>query len=215
MRRSASTGGNYVACSADAIVASPYTLTGSIGVFGIGASAERFIEDKIGVNFNAVKTNKHSDMGLMHRKLTQRERMHMQKSVDSVYVKFVNCVAYGRDMSFDEVDKVAEGRVWSTGGAIDAGLVDKIGGLHETVFYAAELADLGNDFGIVVRRSKQNDLFSTLLSMPGGSVLSFIESRVLGSGKLSKSLQSEISILERMINGDRVQAISTLKLNPI
>ncbi|MEG0499847.1 MAG: signal peptide peptidase SppA, partial [Rikenellaceae bacterium] len=119
----AASGGYYISSNADAIVASPYTLTGSIGVFGLTFNAGETVTKYTGVTFDAVKTNAHADMGSPYRRMTDVERAHFQSGVNRVYENFVNCVSNGRDMSFAAVDSIAQGRVWTTDDAVENGLV--------------------------------------------------------------------------------------------
>ncbi len=206
----AASGGYYIACNADAIVASPYTLTGSIGVFGLMFNASELLEDRVGVHFGTVKTNPSADMGVPFRKMTSRERAFMQKGVDSVYVQFVNTITEGREMSFSEVDKVAQGQVWSTVDAIKHGLVDNSGTLLQTIMKAADMADLGDDYGIKVR-TFEDDFLSTLMSLTGGSGMeSLINNYIYSKNPISGSIRKEMDMLEKIIEGDKIQAITPI-----
>ncbi len=214
MGASAASGGYYIACNADAIIAAPFTVTGSIGVFGMAFNPTKLLTDKVGLNFDVVKTNKHADMGSMHRSLNAKERLHFQKGVDRVYGTFINTVAKGRNMSVDGVDNVAQGRVWSAIDAKEAGLVDEIGGLGFAIMYAADMADLGDDYMHYVRDSQKNNMFSNILSLSGSGVIqSAIEGYFSGKSTLATTINSEIKRVERVINGDRIQALSPVQLN--
>lgn len=138
----AASGGYYIACAADKIYASPNTITGSIGVFGIIPNLEELMTDKIGLTFDQVKTNKFADLGSMNRPLTKTEYNIIQEGVVDVYNTFTSKVAEGRDMSQENVDDIGQGRVWSGTNAMDINLIDEYGGLEAAVAGAAELAEL-------------------------------------------------------------------------
>jgi len=138
----AASGGYYIACAADKIIASPNTLTGSIGVFGMFFNAEKLLEDKIGVNVNTVSTNKNSDIGAFYRNMTPDEVNYMQYMIEDIYSKFITHVAEGRNMTTAQVDSIGQGRIWSGLNALDLGLIDELGGLNRAIEVAAELASL-------------------------------------------------------------------------
>lgn len=137
----AASGGYYIAAAADKIVATPATMTGSIGVI---MELENFEEvmKKIGVRFDAIKSGKHKDIGSPYRGLTPEERNIMQSLIMDVYDQFVSDVAKGRNMSKERVRKLADGRVFTGRQAKELGLVDELGGLHEAIKLAAKLANL-------------------------------------------------------------------------
>lgn len=138
----AASGGYYIACAADAIVAQPTTLTGSIGVFGLIPNFSGLVSDKIGVTFDNVATNEHSDMPTTMRKMTPFELNLVQNHVENVYRTFVSHVAEGRDKSVGAVDSLGQGRIWSGLNGQEIGLVDKMGGLNEAIKLAAEKASI-------------------------------------------------------------------------
>ncbi len=140
----AASGGYYIACGADKIIASPTTVTGSIGVFGLFFNMEDFYDHKLGIKFDEVNTNKFADMGSSSRPMSDYEAQVMQNLVEDVYDDFITKVADGRKMSKDEVDEIGQGRVWSGVDALEIGLVDQLGGLDEAIAVAAELAELEN-----------------------------------------------------------------------
>ena len=157
----AASGGYYIACASDKIYASPNTITGSIGVFGIMPNTEELMTDKIGITFDNVKTNKFADLGSVNRPLTQEEYDIIQKGVVDVYNTFISKVAEGRDMSQENVDDIGQGRVWSGTNALDINLIDEYGGLEAAVAGAAELAEL-EDYRIY-ELPEQKDPFQELL----------------------------------------------------
>ncbi|MEX0980499.1 MAG: signal peptide peptidase SppA [Bacteroidales bacterium] len=140
----AASGGYYIVCPADTIVASETTITGSIGVFGLLPNLQELMNDKIGITTGVVKTNKYADIMSLTRPLTADERKIIQSYVDDVYTTFVNHVAEGRSMSYEEVDAIGGGRVWSGLNAREIGLIDLYGGLERSVEIAAEMAELEN-----------------------------------------------------------------------
>lgn len=137
----AASGGYYIAAPASAIVASPTTITGSIGVFGLLMNGKKAM-DKLGLSVDEVGTNRHANMGSMHRPLTNEERAVVQKGVEDVYATFIGHVAQGRGLSTERVDEIGQGRVWSGANAMDIRLIDRFGGLNEAIAMAAEHAGL-------------------------------------------------------------------------
>ncbi len=140
----AASGGYYIVAPATRVLASPVTITGSIGVFGIVPNAGELLTKKIGVTFDVAKTNKHADFGSLYRPLNPTEREYLQASIEHSYDVFVDYVAEGRQMSPDSVREIGEGRVWSGINARKIGLIDGYGGLTDAVQQAAELAGIGN-----------------------------------------------------------------------
>lgn len=138
----AASGGYYISCPASRIVADEFTLTGSIGVFGLGLNIQKLMESRLGITADVVKTNKLSDMGSSYRKATPAEREIIQSSVEKVYNTFVSRVSNGRNMSPDRVDSIGQGRVWCGIDARRLGLVDEFGGLTKSISVAAELANV-------------------------------------------------------------------------
>lgn len=128
----AASGGYYISSAADYIVAEPTTLTGSIGIFAMIPSAEKLL-NTVGVNFDVVKTNAHSDFGGMGRKLTDSEASMLQSYVENGYELFIKRCADGRNMTSDEIKKIAEGRVWTGTRALELGLVDELGGIDRAI----------------------------------------------------------------------------------
>ena len=138
----AASGGYYIACGADAILASQTTITGSIGVFGTIPNLSGLLSDKIGITFDNVSTNEHSDMPSMTRKMTPFERNLMQSYVESTYDTFITHVATGRNKTSGYVDSIGQGRVWSGENARLNGLVDEFGGLNDALKLAASKAHI-------------------------------------------------------------------------
>lgn len=135
----AASGGYYVATPATTIFAEPTTITGSIGVFGVIPYTGGFMENKLGLTFDRVQTNKHSVLST-NRKLTPEELALIQAEVDQIYAQFKKRVADGRGLTTDQVQKIARGRVWTGADAIKIGLVDKMGGLTDALAFAIKEA---------------------------------------------------------------------------
>ncbi len=138
----AASGGYYISCAADSIFASPVTITGSIGVFGIIPNMQDFFKNKLGITFDGVKTGPYADAGAIYRPLTEQEKQFIQRSIDDIYSGFKQRVADGRKTSVEYVDSIGQGRVWSGQKAIKIGLIDKFGGLQDAVECAARMAKL-------------------------------------------------------------------------
>lgn len=140
----AASGGYYIACMADTIVANHNTITGSIGVFGMLPYTERLMSDKLGLTFDQVKTTEYADLGSTSRKITDFERQVIQSGVNRIYEDFVNKVGEGRNMTFDEVHEIAQGRVWTGIQAKEIGLVDVLGGIDTSIEIAKKMAGIEN-----------------------------------------------------------------------
>ena len=138
----AASGGYYIACAADTILANPTTLTGSIGVFGIIPDFGNLLKNKLGITIDRVMTNKHADYISVTRPMTAYEAEVMTRGVERIYDVFVGHVSEGRRMSVAAVDSIGQGRVWTGTEGLGIGLVDNIGGLKEAIQVAASLAKL-------------------------------------------------------------------------
>lgn len=136
----AASGGYYISCAANYIYAQPTTLTGSIGIFGMFPDVSGLLTDKLGLKFDRVKTNAHSDFGTSSRPFTEEEMSYLTNYVNRGYNTFTKRVADGRKMPQSRVYEIAEGRVWLAQDALKIKLVDAIGGLDEAIAKAAELA---------------------------------------------------------------------------
>lgn len=140
----AASGGYYISCAADTIVAQPNTITGSIGVFGLMFNAQKLFNNKLGITFDTVKTGHFSDLGSASRPLREDERALIQDQVEHVYDTFLSHVSDGRKIDKAMVDSMGQGRVWSGTDAKDLGLVDVLGGLQTAIDIAAKKAKLDN-----------------------------------------------------------------------
>ena len=165
----AASGGYWISASADKIVAAPMTLTGSIGVFGMMLNAQTGLRDKAGITYDAATTNPSADMGTIFRPLSKVERAMLQRSVDTIYNRFVDVVAEGRGMAFEAVDSIASGRVWSGAQGTDNGLVNTLGGLNEAILAAGEMAGV-DSYAVVRMDTKEASPFVQLLGELSGAV---------------------------------------------
>ena len=138
----AASGGYFIACAADKIIAEPNTITGSIGIFAIIPNAGKFFNNKLGITFDGVKTGEHSDMLTVSRPLTDFEKQVIQTQVNSGYQNFIGKVAQGRKKTLDEIDSIGQGRVWTGEQALKIGLVDQLGSFDDAVHEAAKLAKI-------------------------------------------------------------------------
>jgi len=157
----AASGGYYISCNADAIVAQPNTLTGSIGVFGVIPNVQNFLKNKLGVTVDVVKTNAHSDYATGLRSLDELEIKKFEIMIEDIYATFTQHVADGRKMDIALVDSLGGGRVWAGEDALKNGLVDQLGTIDDAIALAAKLAKV-SDYGIEYY-PKQKDWFTKII----------------------------------------------------
>lgn len=157
----AASGGYYISCAANKIVAEPTTLTGSIGIFGMIPDASELLTDKLGLHFDGVKTHKMADMGSMGRPFNAEESALMQQMINQGYALFTKRCAEGRNIPLEELCKIAEGRVWTGSMAKELKLVDELGGLDTAIQLAAELGKV-KDYNLKSYPAKQDFLTELL-----------------------------------------------------
>lgn len=145
----AASGGYYISCPADVIVASPTTLTGSIGVFGLLWNAEKLLNENLGISIDVVETNPSAGIGTLTRTMTENERDYLQRSVEKVYSVFIDHVSKGRNITTAEVDSIGQGRVWSGVNGKDIKLVDVLGGLENAIDIAKQRAGITGEARII------------------------------------------------------------------
>lgn len=165
----AASGGYYISCNSNAIVAQPSTLTGSIGVFSMIPSFQNMLKNKLGVTVDVVKTNPHADYFSGMRKMDQVELDKMQIMTEEVYATFIQRVADGRNMTTAQVDEIGQGRVWAGKDALNLKLVDKLGTIEDAIALAAEMANL-TEYKIEYL-PKQKDWFTALIEKDSESVM--------------------------------------------
>ena len=193
----AASGGYYIACAADAIIANPTTLTGSIGVFGMIPNMQNFYKSNFGITVDTVKTNTYADMGTS-RKLSTFEKNKIQEGVKNVYSTFISRVSDGRDITTQEVDAIGQGRVWSGYDAKDIGLVDLYGGLETAIVIAAELAEV-DDYR-VISLPKIEDPFTKIMNdLTESNLVTFFETEfnLMDTKKIKK--------VKDLITSDEIQ----------
>ncbi|MDB9809369.1 signal peptide peptidase SppA, partial [Flavobacteriales bacterium] len=195
----AASGGYYIACAADSIVANPTTLTGSIGVFGMIPNLSEFYKNKLGITIDTVNTSKYADMGT-NRPLSSFEKNKLQKSVSDMYTGFITKVGEGRNMSTAEVNEIGQGRVWTGYDAKEIGLIDTYGGLEKAIDIAAYLAKV-EDYRIISLPKKKNPLEDFSLKLSGGEAS--ISDLILSKFNFTTQITQPI---EELIKGDRIQA---------
>ncbi len=168
----AASGGYYISCIGDSILAEDVTLTGSIGVVGMIPNAQELMNDKLGITFDTVKTGKHSEGLNTVYPISDKHAKAIKSEMGRIYDIFLNRVAEGRGMSYDDVKKIAGGRVWTGMKAIEIGLVDKIGGLDEAIDIAANSAGLEDYRTIEYPRIKDpfNQLLEEIMGENNGMV---------------------------------------------
>ncbi len=175
----AASGGYYIACAADVIVAQPNTITGSIGVFGLLPNMQKFFKNKLGITIDTANTNKHADIGGTYRPVTAEEGVFIQQSVENIYDVFIEKVAEGRKKTKEQIDSIGQGRVWSGIDAKQIGLVDELGGINDAIKIAAKKAKL--DKYKIIELPKQKDLLEELLKDFGQGVETKILKHELGA----------------------------------
>lgn len=174
----AASGGYYISAPATKIYATPATISGSIGVFGLLPNAGILLEKKLGLSTEAVNTNKNSDFPSIYRPMNSYEKEVMQLSIEKIYSDFVGKVAEGREMTFKAVDIIGQGRVWSGRKAMKIGLVDEMGGLNDAIKGAAELA--GIDKYKIRELPELEDPYTRLLTQLTGDIRMSILRKELG-----------------------------------
>jgi protease-4 len=198
----AASGGYYIAAAANQIFASPTTLTGSIGVFSVVPTFQRTLE-RLGVKVDGLGTTPLAGDMRVDRTLGPAARQILQQSVDHAYSEFLQRVSEGRKKPVEDVDKIAQGRVWAGVDAQRIGLVDHLGGLKDATDAAAKLAELGPDYGVDYIES-EHSLREQLLMQ--------LRSQALALGRAAGIVPVR-SELERALDPVLDQARSIARLN--
>ena len=201
----AASGGYYMSCMADTIVAEPTTLTGSIGVFGMIPNLKG-LSEKVGLTFDVVKTNKFADLGVIMRPFNQDEKALIQMSVAQSYDTFISRCAEGRHMTKEAIEKVGEGRVWTGEMAKELGLVDVLGGIDTALEIAVRKTGI-EGYTVVSYPAKQDLLSSLLDTKP----TNYVESQILKS-KLGEYYQ-QFGMLKNLKERSMIQARIPFELN--
>ena len=193
----AASGGYYISCAADKIIAGPTTLTGSIGIFGMIPNVEG-LTNKIGLSFDGVKTNKFSDMPSLTRPFTKDEKEIMQAYIEHGYDIFIGRCADGRDTSKDAIDEVGQGRVWSGANAKEINLVDEFGGLNKAIEAAKEAAGL--EKYRILELPEIEDPVQAFIKGLSGEAKMFIGKSIMGDE------YKHLEMLESLKSGAQIQA---------
>ena len=194
----AASGGYYIACAADSIVANPTTLTGSIGVFGLIPNLSKFYKNKLGISIDTVNTGKYADMGV-NRPLSNFEKNKIQNSIKNIYTTFITHVGEGRGMSTTAVDEIGQGRVWTGYDAKEIGLIDTYGGVEKAIDIAAYLAKI-EDYRVISLPKKKDPFTELALKLGNSSSFSDILFTKLG-------LKTELTQpIESLLKDDKIQA---------
>ena len=201
----AASGGYYISCAADCIVASPITLTGSIGIFGVIPSAEKLLKEKVGLGFDVVKTNPMADFGNMSRTFTPQERVVLQNYVNNGYALFLKRCADGRGVAVEDIAKIAEGRVWTGSKAKEIGLVDELGDLDKAVEIAAQKAGLA-DYSVKAY-PEEKPLIEKLMDTKKEDYMETMARETFGGH------YNSVKFLRNIGNCDRIQARLPFELN--
>lgn len=202
----AASGGYYMSCNADTIVAEPTTLTGSIGIFGMYPNVKG-LTDKVGLDFDVVKTNEYADFGAVGRPLNAGEQGLMQNMVNQGYDLFLTRCSEGRGIEKEELDKIAQGRVWTGAKAKELGLVDELGGLDRALEIAIEKA--GIDAYTVMTYPAKASFWETLMNT---NPTTYVKALLPGGKQMDEALR-QFRLIEHFDQSDRIQARLPFELN--
>ena len=202
----AASGGYYISSGANWIVAEPTTLTGSIGIFGMFPDFSGLLTEKLGVKFDEVKTNRHSAFGTPARPFNEEEMRYLNNYIDRGYALFRSRVAQGRKMKVEQVEKIAQGRVWLGQDALKVKLVDELGGLDKAVAKAAQLAKL-KEYHTAAYPGKTSWVDQLLNNLSGESYINAQARQALGEYYEPFMLMKDIN------NQSAIQARIPFKLN--
>lgn len=202
----AASGGYYISCNADTIVAEPTTLTGSIGIFGMFPNVKG-LTDKIGLKFDVVKTNQYADFGALGRPMNDGEKSLMQMYVNQGYDLFLTRCSDGRDINKEALDKIAQGRVWTGSTAKELGLVDELGGLDKALEIAINKAGIESGYTVMSYPAPKGFFESLMETRPDN----YVKARML-SGKIGEYYKP-FNVLENFDKCERIQARIPFELN--
>ena len=191
----AASGGYYIACAADKIIANPTTITGSIGVFGMIPNLQKMFNNKLGITFDTVLTNKNATAISGNRPLSTFQEKVILNQIERIYGVFIAHVAEGRKMTIEQVDNIGQGRVWSGFDAKRIGLVDDFGGMDKAIEEAAKLAKL-TEYK-VIEFPKQKEFFQQIMD------------EFSGQDATTKALQKELG--ENYVYYQTLKSISSMK----
>lgn len=171
----AASGGYYISCPADVIVANPTTITGSIGVFGLLWNGQKFLNEKLGLTVDGVQTNENANLGSVFRPIKPYEKQVIQRGVEHIYNVFISHVADGRKKTTAEVDSIGQGRIWSGVNAKQIGLIDEFGGLEKAIEIAKEKAGIKGKVRLIELPKKLPFIEQLLKDMQENAETSILE----------------------------------------
>ncbi len=201
----AASGGYYISCAATKIFASPNTLTGSIGVFGIVPNMQKFFNNNLGITFDEVKTNPYADYIPTMRPMTEAEKNFLTTDIENIYSTFLKHVSEGRKMDVALVDSIGQGRVWSGVDAKRIGLIDEFGGLQAAIDEAAKLAKI--EKYRLIKLPEQKDTMTQIIEALNGDPSSAMLKNQLGMA------YPYLKYLQSMSRMEGVQALMPFDLN--
>lgn len=188
----AASGGYYISCPADVIVADRLTLTGSIGVFGMILDPHDALKNKLGITVDGVQSNAESDL-MGKGSLSPVQRAMILRGVDQIYTTFTNNVSEGRNLPIERVLEIAGGRVWSGVDALEIGLVDACGGLKMAIAQAVDKAGLGENYRIVEVTDQPTGLAALLTNFGMSLRAAFTRSELGGMMKEYEAVREALS----------------------
>lgn len=204
----AASGGYYISCAADTIVADATTLTGSIGIFGMIPNGEK-LTDKLGLDFDMVKTNVYADFGGgLTRPMNEGEKALMQKNIENGYDLFLTRCSDGRGIDKTTLDGIAQGRVWTGEKALELGLVDVLGDMNTALDIAIAKADVEKDNYTVMAYPAKKSMWETLMEQ---DVTGVLKARLL-KGRVGEFYR-QFGILNQVDKMDCIQARLPFELN--
>jgi len=206
----AASGGYWISADSDRIFAEPTTITGSIGVFGLQFDVQK-LANNFGVTFDTVKTGKFADALTISRPKTPEEIAVLQRMVDWIYGEFVTKVAEGRKLTRAQVEEIAQGRVWSGTEALRIGLVDELGGLDAAIAFAAEKAELSDNYRLV-EYPRHLDLVEAIQEYIGEKSHEYVQSTSL-TAKIAGRIDQELKLLRTFNDPNGIYARLPMNLS--
>ena len=194
----AASGGYYISCNADTIVAEPTTITGSIGIYGQVPNVKG-LTDKLGITFDVVKTNPHADFGITTRPMNEKEKQLMQTYIEKGYELFITRCSEGRHINKTNMEQIAQGRVWSGIAAKELGLIDELGGLDKAIEIAATKAKIDNY--TLINYPKKKNLWENMFNSNLGN---YLRMRLLDDKM--KEIYHQINLWKNLNRQDIIQA---------
>lgn len=206
----AASGGYYISCGADRIIADPATLTGSIGVIGLSLNMQRLF-DKLHVNWSTVKKGANADYGSIYRPWSEEEKLRMTSMIETIYEDFVSKVDKGRpNLSLEDVHSLAQGRVWTGEQALANGLIDALGGMDTALEQMRELTGIKGKIRLVDATTNPNSVSLQMSgdpfgSLPGMDILSTLADDYIQAYELWRGFHDESILMLSPVNAESVE----------